>query len=83
MPTHFWCPTKITLPDGQTVESKLPETAKPTYYVNSAGLRYEAIAVRDQIINGQTEHPWMTPENSIQIARIIESARNQILASAD
>ena len=54
---------------------------KETNYNHSAGLRYEAIACREQIIKGQTEHPFMTHENSLQIARIIESARKQILAS--
>lgn len=52
---------------------------KDTNFVHSAGLRYEAIACREQIINGQSEHPYMTWENSLQIARIIEKARQQIL----
>jgi hypothetical protein len=83
LPTHFWCPTRIILPTGNQVEYNLPETIKTTNYTNSAGLRYEAIACREQIINGQTEHPFMTLENSLQIARIIEEARKQILASKD
>ena len=83
LPTHFWCPTKMILPNGNQVEYKLPETLKPTNYTNSAGLRYEAIACREQIMNGQTEHPFMTLENSLQIARIIEEAQKQILASKD
>lgn len=51
---------------------------KETNFVHSAGLRYEAIACREQIINGQSEHPYMTLENSLQIARIIDQAREQI-----
>ena len=54
---------------------------KDTNFTNSAGLRYEAIACREQILNGQSEHPYMTLENSLQIARIIEQARQQISAS--
>jgi hypothetical protein len=56
---------------------------KNTHYTNSAGLRYEAIACREQIMNGKSEHPLMTLENSLQIARIIEEAQKQILASKD
>ena len=73
----------MTLLNGEQVEYKLPETMKATNYTNSAGLRYEAIACREQIMNGQTEHPFMTLENSLQIARIIDEARKQILASKD
>ncbi|CAF1063811.1 unnamed protein product [Adineta steineri] len=79
MPTHFWCPTKMTLPNDHIVEHHLPQTIKPTNYTNSAGLRYEAIACRDEIMNGKSEHPFMTLEHSLQIARIIEEARKQIL----
>jgi len=32
-------------------------------------------------MTGKIEHPYMTLENSLQIARIIEEARKQILAS--
>ena len=80
LPTHFWCPTHIVLPDGQTIDRPLPETAKKTNYEHSAGLRYQAIACREQIIKGETEHPFMTLENSLQVARIIESARRQVLS---
>jgi len=81
MPTHFWSPTRIELPNGHTAEHHLPETMKKTNYEHSAGLRYEAIACRDQIMNGKTEHPFMTLENSLQIARIIEEVRKQVLSS--
>ena len=54
---------------------------KATNFINSAGLRYEAIACRNQIMSGKTEHPLMTLENSLQLARIIEAARKQVLAS--
>ena len=79
IPTYFWCPTNIVLPNGQTIEQPLPETMKKTNYEHSAGLRYQAIACREQIISGATEHPFMTHENSLQIARIVESARRQVL----
>ncbi len=81
IPTHFWCPTRIILPNGHHVDHHLPETIKKTNYEHSAGLRYEAIACHDQIMTGKIEHPYMTLENSLQIARIIEEARKQILAS--
>ena len=83
MPSHFWCPTEIYLPNGDSVQRPLPSTMKETNYVHSAGLRYEAIACREQIMNGKTEHPLMTLENSLQIARIIEEARKQILEKKD
>ena len=81
LPTHFWCPTAIHLPNGQTINSDLPKTIKATNYTHSQGLCYEAIACREQILNGKIEHPLMTHENSLQIARIIEQARKQILSS--
>jgi hypothetical protein len=81
LPTHFWCPTRIILPNGHQVDHPLPETMKTTNYTNSAGLRYEAMACRDQIMKGENEHPFMTLENSLQIARIVEEVRKQVLAS--
>ncbi|CAF0891803.1 unnamed protein product, partial [Rotaria sordida] len=81
LPTHFWAPTRIVLPNGHHVDHHLPETIRKTNFVHSAGLRYEAIACRDQIMSGKTEHPLMTLENSLQITRIVEEARKQILSS--
>jgi hypothetical protein len=80
LPDHFWCPTQIRLVNGQIIQSPLPETMKATNYDHSAGLCYEAMACREQIINGNTEHPFMTHEHSLQIARIVQMARTQILA---
>ena len=54
---------------------------KQTNFEHSAGLRYEAMACREQILNEKTEHPLMTLENSLQISRIIEECRRQILDS--
>jgi hypothetical protein len=81
IPNHFWCPTRIVLPNGHNVDHHLPETTRKTNFTNSIGLRYEAIACRDQIMSGKVEHPFMTLENSLQIARIIDEARKQILTS--
>ncbi len=80
LPNYFWCPTGIVLPNGHHVDHHLPDTKKKTNFIHSAGLRYEAIACRDQIMSGKTEHPFMTLEHSLQIARIIEEARKQVLA---
>ncbi len=79
IPDHFWCPTRIILPNGHHVDHHLPELSKKTNFTNSAGLRYEAIACRDEIMNRKSEHPFMTLEHSLQIARIIEEARKQVL----
>ncbi|CAF1192929.1 unnamed protein product [Adineta ricciae] len=81
IPSHFWSPTQIILPNGQIIEDPLPETMKKTNFEHSAGLRYEAMACREQILNENTEHPLMTLENSLQISRIIEECRRQILDS--
>lgn len=80
LPDHFWCPTQIFLPNGERKEFPLPSTMKETNFEHSAGLRYEAIACREQILQGQTEHPLMTHEQSLQITRILQSAREQILS---
>lgn len=80
LPDHFWCPTQIFLPNGERKEFPLPSTMKETNFEHSTGLRYEAIACREQILQGQTEHPLMTHEQSLQITRILQSAREQILS---
>ena len=79
IPDHFWCPTQIIMPNGERRESPLPSTMRETNFEHSAGLRYEAIACREQILQGQSEHPFMTLEHSRQINRILFSARQQII----
>lgn len=79
IPDYFWCPTQIILPNGERRQSPLPSTMRETNFEHSAGLRYEAIACREQILQGHTEHPFMTHEHSLQINRILQSARRQIL----
>ena len=81
IPNHFWCPTEILLPNGERKHSTLPTTMKETNFVHSAGLCYEAMACREQIIRGEIEHPLMKHEQSLQIMRILQSAREQILST--
>jgi len=82
IPNYFWNASEIKLPTGEVIVKPLPVAEKPTYFARSVGLRYEAIACREYIMAGKTEHPFMTQEHSLMFAKIIEEARRQILESA-
>ncbi len=52
----------------------LPEPYLPTNFLNSVGLRYEAIAVREYILAGKTESDVAPLEQTQIVADIVESA---------
>lgn len=73
----FWCPETIIV-NGKTHEFKLPDVITPCNYVNSSGLRYEAIEVRRCIQNGLLESPHLTWADSESIASIQDELRRQV-----
>lgn len=77
IPKNFWCPTEIITPD-RTYEFALPEPAVPCNFINSSGLQYEAIEVRECLKKGLLECPMMTHSDSELLASIMDEIRRQI-----
>ncbi|XP_022662263.1 trans-1,2-dihydrobenzene-1,2-diol dehydrogenase-like [Varroa jacobsoni] len=73
----FWCPDSIEV-NGKTETFPYPATIGPCNYVNSSGLRYEAIHVRDCLNNGLAESPILPLEATLNMARIMQSCLDQM-----
>lgn len=73
----FWCPTELITPE-KTYRWPLHESPVPYLHVNSAGLAYQAEEARVCIKNGLLENPSMTPEESIEIARLMDLMRKKL-----
>jgi len=74
----FWCPTELTFPDGKTKEFPLAQTGQQFVYDNSGGLFFEAEEVRRCILQGLTESPSLSLDESLAIAKVLEDIRLQI-----
>ncbi|ALC40156.1 CG3609 [Drosophila busckii] len=74
----FWTPNKLIDIDGQEREWLPPKGKHATNYANSEGMRYEAEAVRQAIIAGQMEHPFVSHADSLLFAEIEDTVRKQI-----
>ncbi|KAL7302974.1 hypothetical protein TKK_0004201 [Trichogramma kaykai] len=74
----FWAPTEIVLPGGVRRRVSLPETELPLFHINSAGLHYEAMEVRECLKKGLKESPKVTHAHSLLIAEIEDELRRQI-----
>ncbi|KAM7353882.1 trans-1,2-dihydrobenzene-1,2-diol dehydrogenase-like [Cochliomyia hominivorax] len=75
---QFWCPTKIIDIDGQEKEWVLPKGKYPTNFVNSEGLRYEAEAVRQCILEGKLQQEHVSHNDSLLFAQIEDEIRAQV-----
>lgn len=75
---NFWCPTTIIDIDGQEKTWKLPEGKWKTNFLNSEGLRYEAMEVRKCIKEGKLESDDVSHSESILLAHIEDSIRKQV-----
>lgn len=75
---YFWCPTSVITADGSEKNWPLPKGKHEFNFHNSAGLSYEAEEVRQCIRNGLTQSKSVTHENSLTIAHIEDSIRQQI-----
>ncbi|KAJ6224179.1 hypothetical protein RDWZM_002724 [Blomia tropicalis] len=73
----FHCADTVHV-NGVRHEFPLGPNTKLMNFFNSRGLRFEADAVRQALINGQCEHETMKHEHSVTIARIEDEIRRQI-----
>lgn len=65
--------------DNTTKEFELPKHKLGKFeFHNSAGLRYEAEAMRQYIISGMLESDVVSHEESLRIARIEDEIRRQV-----
>ncbi|XP_003748342.1 trans-1,2-dihydrobenzene-1,2-diol dehydrogenase isoform X2 [Galendromus occidentalis] len=67
----FWCPESLDV-NGRKIHLPFPETLLPCNYVNSSGLRYEAMHVRECLQKGLTESPVLPLDATLKIAEIME-----------
>ncbi|XP_070574450.1 trans-1,2-dihydrobenzene-1,2-diol dehydrogenase-like [Ptychodera flava] len=77
----FWAPTKMTVEDSngvEVVEEPLPKTVMATNFINSAGLRYEAITARRCLLEGKRESELVSHEDSMTFAAIMETMRHNL-----
>lgn len=74
---NFWCPTTVELPSGK-IELSLPKAPHKFNFINSAGLRFEAIEARKCILSGQKESDKITHKESLLIAEMEDEIRRQI-----
>lgn len=77
IPKPMWCPTVVVVGDKR-YEFPLPETIMPCNFLNSSGLRYEAMEVRDCLKKGLLESPIMPLRDSELLAEIMDEIHQQI-----
>ncbi|GIY49183.1 trans-1,2-dihydrobenzene-1,2-diol dehydrogenase [Caerostris darwini] len=77
VPKPFWCPTTVITAD-KTYEFPLPEVIRPCNFVNSSGLRFEAMEVRECIKKGALESAVMPLKDSELMTGIMDEIRRQI-----
>lgn len=80
----FWCPTTVDVyckhDKLETFHYDLPALPDKGKYNfrNSQGLQYEAMEVRRCLLNGWSESPLHTHEDSVRVAQVLQKARHQI-----
>ncbi|XP_067001936.1 trans-1,2-dihydrobenzene-1,2-diol dehydrogenase [Anabrus simplex] len=77
IPCPFWSPSNVSTPDKSS-EFILPSASLPFNFVNSAGLRYEAMEVRRCLRQGLLESPRITHEESLLLAELEDKLRKQL-----
>lgn len=79
IPDLFWCPTRVVLPDNSVKYFELPavEDGKQFVFSNSQGLAYEAQGVRDCLLKGLKESPYISHEDSETIHYIMQEILDQ------
>ncbi len=69
---HFWKPERMIVEiDGKGIEEHL-------FDIDGNGYNYEAEAVSEALLNGETEHVLMPLKDSVEILKIIDEIREQI-----
>lgn len=71
----FWCATSLKDIDGSMKEWPLPEAVQKFNYPNSCGLKYEAEAVRQALMEGLIEVPKMNHAESVRLAELEDKLR--------
>jgi len=74
----LWCPTRLLDVDGKIKEWPLPEGKYKTNFQNSEGLRYEAEATRQCILEGKLQNEFVSHNDSLLFAKIQDEIRKQI-----
>lgn len=74
----FWCATSLKDVDGTMKEWPLPQAVQKFNYPNSCGLRYEAEAVRQALMEGLIEVPKMNHAESVRLAQFEDKLRSII-----
>jgi dihydrodiol dehydrogenase / D-xylose 1-dehydrogenase (NADP) len=73
----FWCATTLETPEG-VLEFELPKTDKRMNFWNCTGLSYQVKEVRRCLLEGLTESPEITLDETLFLAELRESIRKQI-----
>lgn len=74
---QFWCPTTLISPE-KTYTFPLPTSKVPFLHTNSAGLQYQALEARKCILAGKIECAQMTHNESIGLARLMDTMRREV-----
>lgn len=74
----FSCPTTIIDVDGSEKSWPLPKATHDFNFPNSCGFIYEADEIRKCIRAGKKESDFVTHNDSILIARLMDEIRKQI-----
>nr|CAB3220834.1 trans-1,2-dihydrobenzene-1,2-diol dehydrogenase-like [Phallusia mammillata] len=79
----LWCPEKMVLHvDGKEEQEfyyKLPPSKRNDQkYANASGMQYEATEVRNCLMKGLTESPLITAQMTLELAEIMQTARQQM-----
>lgn len=74
----FWCTDTLQLKDGTLMEFPLPSAKYEFNFLNSAGLAYEAMHVRECLIQGLKESPKIPHSESLLIAELLETIRKEV-----
>jgi len=79
IPDNFWCPDRLVLPSGETLECPLPDVkfAEKFNFMNSQGLTYEAQAVRENLLKGNIESKEMSHADSEAVSYICQEVLKQ------
>ena len=79
VPRPFWTPLGLETPTGsQTFQLPPGGEAGKYNFGNGANMAHESAHVRDCLKKGLTESPLVTLEESIVMARIMETVRRQV-----
>ena len=74
----FWCTDTLQLKDGSLMEFPLPSGKHEFNFLNSAGLAYEAMHVRECLVQGLKESPKLPHQETLLIAELLETIRKEV-----